>query len=486
MQPRPTISVLAYCDQTEEDNLNALHSVVSQSYQNVELLVCGVDPSTISHSGEQAVITMPKHDNQVEWYKHALPKSSGEIVVFTSPSIVYETNAFEKLVSMFSNFPECGSIYAQVNLSDDGSQTQINPQDLIPLYRYDEPMQLERWFFSKEACGGQLEFPTNDPELVSMAFFLLTFQSLLLCTDVSIGTMRRPDKKKSPAAIVSQCEKQMQFWMAFCRHYQSNEMVRDLQPVLATELICHAAELIYQTEGASQHFSALLQRAAGHDGESFRLKRLQTLGDESSNDQQEKSPEPYEAPIDPDFKAKDWWDVRYARGGNSGAGSHGYHYQFKRDYIRSAIQRFGFASAVDFGCGDGSQINEIEFGAYQGVDISQSVVNHCREFYKDRPHFKFDVYEAFSPGRYDVAMSLDVMYHVVEPDQYDLYLNRLFSYSKYVLIYTNLVPRKDNSAHMCFRDHVKEIKQRDFNVRLIERVINPQLTTVGFLLYEKR
>lgn len=189
-------------------------------------------------------------------------------------------------------------------------------------------------------------------------------------------------------------------------------------------------------------------------------------------------------PVHLQFDANWFWEQRYAMGGNSGVGSQGDYYRFKRDFINFVIKKLSIQSIIDFGCGDGQQILELEIANYYGMDISQTAVQGCRQKYKDRPGYRFDTIPDAKIEQYDMAMSLDVLYHVVNPEEYKAYLHRFFSCSTYALLYTNLNPLDGDSPHVVYRDHLREIANLQIKTKLLETVQNPIHPLVGFFLFQ--
>jgi len=76
-------------------------------------------------------------------------------------------------------------------------------------------------------------------------------------------------------------------------------------------------------------------------------------------------------PERPDFaNTGDYWQQRYARGGNSGDGSYGKLADFKAEVLNEAVKELGITSVIEFGCGDGNQLTLANYPAYTGVDTS--------------------------------------------------------------------------------------------------------------------
>ncbi|HVG42341.1 MAG TPA: hypothetical protein VM888_12080, partial [Chitinophagaceae bacterium] len=77
-----------------------------------------------------------------------------------------------------------------------------------------------------------------------------------------------------------------------------------------------------------------------------------------------------------------------------------------------------------------------------GLDISPSIIEKCKAKFKGDARKSFMVYkpnlvESGALQRSDVALSLDVLYHLVEKEVYINYLKDLFNFSqKFVVIYS--------------------------------------------------
>lgn len=136
----------------------------------------------------------------------------------------------------------------------------------------------------------------------------------------------------------------------------------------------------------------------------------------------------------------DYWERRYARGGSSGAGSVGRLAEFKADVLNDFVARNRVTSVVEFGCGDGDQLALCSYPEYTGVDVSRVVLDACRLRFADdekKQFFHLSETESFR-GPYDLALSLDVLYHLIEDDIFEDYMQRLFgAASQHVIIYSS-------------------------------------------------
>ena len=135
-----------------------------------------------------------------------------------------------------------------------------------------------------------------------------------------------------------------------------------------------------------------------------------------------------------------FWDTHYARGGNSGTGSYGRLAQFKADVVNRLLVRYGIRSAIELGCGDGHQLSLIRYPEYLGLDTSPAAIEMCRERFASDVSKSFRAYRSGDAIRHraDLALSLDVIYHLLEDSVYEQYMLDLFSVAdRFVAIYSS-------------------------------------------------
>jgi SAM-dependent methyltransferase len=111
-----------------------------------------------------------------------------------------------------------------------------------------------------------------------------------------------------------------------------------------------------------------------------------------------------------------YWEQRYLTGGTSGAGSYGRLAQFKAETLNAFASRADIQRVIEFGCGDGEQLALAQYPSYVGVDVSPTSIALCtRRFASDRTkRFYLATKVPEHLGRFDLALSLDVIYHLVE------------------------------------------------------------------------
>lgn len=153
-----------------------------------------------------------------------------------------------------------------------------------------------------------------------------------------------------------------------------------------------------------------------------------------------------------------YWDSRYDKGGNSGAGSYGEFAVFKAEVINSFVRENDIKRVLELGCGDGNQLRYFKFPEYVGLDISSKAVNDCHAKFSDDDTKSFFLESEFeSDEKFDLTMSLDVIYHLVEDNVFEQYMYSLFEYSgRYVVIYSS-------NQHHQFEGQRPHVRHRKFS-----------------------
>ncbi len=130
----------------------------------------------------------------------------------------------------------------------------------------------------------------------------------------------------------------------------------------------------------------------------------------------------------PSFRTSErYWKARYRKRGNSGAGSYGQLAEFKARVLNEFVREQGIRSVIEWGCGDGNQQTLAAYPKYTGVDISRVAVKMCRATFSKDSSKCFMLYpEAENQGiQAELALSLDVIYHLVEDRTFENYMRAL-------------------------------------------------------------
>jgi hypothetical protein len=176
----------------------------------------------------------------------------------------------------------------------------------------------------------------------------------------------------------------------------------------------------------------------------------------------------------------EYWESRYASGGNSGAGSYGRLAEWKAEILNKIVADRRVASVIEFGCGDGAQLALAAYPSYIGIDVAPSAVRLCIERFRgdlSKSFFAIDPRAMSDPLgvlRAEMALSLDVLYHLVEDEVRDTYLTRLFqAATRYVVIYSSDGPAPTHSAHERHRPFTPWVSANAREWRLVEQINNP-------------
>lgn len=181
-----------------------------------------------------------------------------------------------------------------------------------------------------------------------------------------------------------------------------------------------------------------------------------------------------------------YWIDRYDNGGNSGYGSYENYAQFKATVINAFVKENNIKTVIEFGCGDGNQLKYLDIPFYTGYDISPKAIAICKDIFKDDLSKSFRLMNEYAPVQADLALSLDVIYHLIEDDIYDDYMKRLFaSANKFVIIYAWDLYQKNEDrkdAHVKHRSFSKWISENKPEFVLQSYI--PNNSTAHFYIYK--
>lgn len=142
--------------------------------------------------------------------------------------------------------------------------------------------------------------------------------------------------------------------------------------------------------------------------------------------------------VKPFKNSQDYWESRYQGGGNSGHGSYNDLCLFKAEVLNNFVSHNNIKTIIDFGCGDGNQLKFSHYPSYMGFDVSQIAIEKCRAEFKEDHTKTFNHIHNYNNETADLCLSLDVIYHLVEDDVFEQYMNVLFkAATRYVIIYSS-------------------------------------------------
>ncbi len=180
-----------------------------------------------------------------------------------------------------------------------------------------------------------------------------------------------------------------------------------------------------------------------------------------------------------------YWENRYRQGGNSGAGSFGAQAKFKSEIINGFVAVHGINSVIEFGCGDGNQLKLANYPRYIGIDVSESAISLCRELFSSDPTKVFRLLKDYVGETAELALSLDVIYHLVEDTVFEEYMTNLFDAAqRYVIVYSSNTDsqswfQKPHVKHRIFTDWVSTNMPQWRQVRFQEG------TSADFYIFKK-
>jgi SAM-dependent methyltransferase len=169
------------------------------------------------------------------------------------------------------------------------------------------------------------------------------------------------------------------------------------------------------------------------------------------------SPEPFSG-------SRAYWKSRYAKGGNSGVGSCTKFAEFKAAILNDFVSSNGIETVIEFGCGDGNQLLLAEYPRYLGFDVSATAVALCRNRFSADSSKSFRLLDRYAGETADLTLSLDVIYHLVEDEEFDRHMRALFDAATcFVIIYSS---NTDNNEHKS-----KHVRHREFTRWIEENAV---------------
>lgn len=190
-----------------------------------------------------------------------------------------------------------------------------------------------------------------------------------------------------------------------------------------------------------------------------------------------------------------YWEKRYSAGGNSGKGSYDKFAAFKSQILNKFVLSHNIKTVVEIGCGNGHQVKLFDFPFYVGLDVSEKAIDSCKQIFIDDKRKSFYLVSEFKDNTFELAISLDVIYHLVENDVFTSYMNKLFSLSgKYVVIYSSNTNKQAiwQAPHVLHRKFTDWIDAHIPGWKLVKEIKNKHPTgnfhrghTADLFVYEK-
>ena len=189
----------------------------------------------------------------------------------------------------------------------------------------------------------------------------------------------------------------------------------------------------------------------------------------------------------------EYWERRYATGGTSGDGSNGDLAEFKAKVINDFVTSHGVGGVIELGCGDGNQLSLLKMPRYLGLDVSETAIEICENKFggdetKMFRYYSSDDYGGESLG--ELALSLDIIFHLVEDEIFHTYMTHLFQMaSDWVIIYSSdsEEPFGDDTVHCRNRKFTNWTEDNADGWELVEKIDNiyPDQSVADFYIYKK-
>ncbi|MET0385923.1 MAG: class I SAM-dependent methyltransferase [Polyangiales bacterium] len=180
---------------------------------------------------------------------------------------------------------------------------------------------------------------------------------------------------------------------------------------------------------------------------------------------------------------------------NSGEGSFGELARFKAQVLNDFVKTRDVESVIELGCGDGHQLELAAYPSYLGLDVARTAIDRCLARFRDDATKSFLWYDSERSVRLeqflhaDLALSLDVLYHIMEESHFDAYLTRLFGIARrFVVIYSTNEDRGRSGLHVLHRRFSDRVAARFPSFRLIDTIPNPypELSRADMFIYERQ
>jgi hypothetical protein len=189
-----------------------------------------------------------------------------------------------------------------------------------------------------------------------------------------------------------------------------------------------------------------------------------------------------------------FWEGNYARGRTSGCGSYGRLAEGKSSFLNELVRKHAVQSVIEFGCGDGNQLSLAQYPSYVGLDVSRTAIGLCQRRFDGDPAKSFFLYDGTCftdrSGMFtaDLAISLDVVYHLTEDPVFETYLTHLFAAGRrLVVIYSTNTEISGTAPHVRHRHFTPWVEANCPGWRLTGVTPGPstEAARADFFVYER-
>lgn len=189
-----------------------------------------------------------------------------------------------------------------------------------------------------------------------------------------------------------------------------------------------------------------------------------------------------------------FWEENYAQGLTSGNGSYGALAEGKSRFLNELVGQRGIGSVIEFGCGDGNQLSLADYPSYIGLDVSRAAIGLCQRRFAGDATKSFFLYDGACftdrSGIFlaDLALSMDVVYHLTEDAVFESHLRHLFCAGRrLVVVYSTNAEIGGTAPHVRHR-HFTPWVQRAFpqwRLARVSRGPNTERAGADFFVYER-
>jgi SAM-dependent methyltransferase len=206
------------------------------------------------------------------------------------------------------------------------------------------------------------------------------------------------------------------------------------------------------------------------------IKKIPVVGDLARQVYRKvKPPAPPEPPPVPFDNSANFWEQRYATGGNSGVGSYDKFAKFKAEVLNEFVRTHSVQSVLEFGCGDGNQLTLARYPRYTGYDVSATAVAMCKKRFDADSTKTFRTISEYADETADLTLSLDVIFHLVEDTVFESYMRTLFGASRrYAIIYSSNTDENEGYAgsHVWHRKFTQWVDTNLPGWKLVQHIPN--------------
>jgi SAM-dependent methyltransferase len=189
-----------------------------------------------------------------------------------------------------------------------------------------------------------------------------------------------------------------------------------------------------------------------------------------------------------------FWEANYAQGRTSGSGSYGALAEGKRRFLDDLVRERDVSTVIEFGCGDGNQLSMARYPSYIGLDVSPTAIGLCQRRFAADATKSFFLYDGACftdrAGIFtaELALSLDVIYHLTEDAVFEAYLRHLFAAGqRLVVIYSTDAEVSGTAPHVRHRHFTRWVEASIPGWRLTGVTAGPgtERARADFFVYER-